>query len=85
MNTHVIDSFRYRADDVLRDLSANHIKAARAKEIEIEMMNSTKLKVCFFLFLLFIFSLTLLKILKSWICLDMLWFCRKKNRNIFHI
>jgi len=44
MNTHVIDSFRYRAEDVLKDISPTSIKDARTKEIEVEMMNSAKLK-----------------------------------------
>jgi hypothetical protein len=45
MNSHVIDSFRYRAEDVLKDVTPVAIKNARSKEIEVEMMNSAKLKV----------------------------------------
>lgn len=45
VNSKVIDAFRYRSEDVIRGIKQAAIRNARVKEIELEMLNSEKLKV----------------------------------------
>ena len=41
-----VEAFRYRMEDALRSVTRSAIKEARIKELETEILNSDKLKVC---------------------------------------
>jgi ATP-dependent RNA helicase DDX56/DBP9 len=43
-----VEAFRYRMEDALRAVTRSAIKEARIKELKAEILNSDKLKVCFF-------------------------------------
>ena len=48
-----VESFRYRMEDALRSVTRAAIREARIKELKTEILNSEKLKVCFFSYFYF--------------------------------
>jgi ATP-dependent RNA helicase DDX56/DBP9 len=41
-----LSTLRYRAQDVLRSLTKAVVREARAKDLKMEILNSTRLQVC---------------------------------------
>lgn len=51
-----VEAFRYRMEDALRAVTRSAIKEARVKELKQEILNSDKLKVSIFFFILWVLS-----------------------------